>query len=630
MELPHTFGKYELVQLLGEGGMASVYRAAMSGPGGFRKQVALKLLKRQVSEVEQMVELLFNEARLGGLLQHNNVVEVYEFDKIDGQYYMAIEFVDGYTLSEVMARVPIGQGMPPKIVAKIAVQICQGLAYAHAAVDDQGQPMNLVHRDLKPANVMIRRDGVIKIADFGIAKAATNLSETQTGLTRGTPVYMSPEQAVGASDRPIDRRSDLFSLASVLCEAITGELVFGAPQMLQVLNKVAAADVQMALDRVTELAPAMVPVLERAWNHDRDDRYADAVEMGKHIHAVYDDLPGPAPHLASWLAAWMDVPEPSTIDQEIDSLTSAEVVGAPPLRPTEPAGAGEPDETDEPGEPAEPSPPPDPTPHTKPIQGARKPPARQEPDELPAAARLSVSMDDEPSAQGASIPPVNLPLVSPEKAAVRAITQEEPPPPRPSPKGIRPGRLTSASKPQRKKRSGFRFEHGVLVFAFVGLLFAVVFLSANDWKIPGLSDDGPPELLDPDRTETVEDATAEPGRASPRTPAPETVHAETVHAETPPQPPPPVDLGLAEDIDGNARVKRCINKHLRKNDTFAPVEVRYTVAEDGSVDSVALTAPKAVDAELGECLVAGMEKLKFRGLDLDGPTAQLHVFWHTP
>ena len=608
MELPHTFGKYELVQLLGEGGMASVYRAAMSGPGGFRKQVALKLLKRQVSEVEQMVELLFNEARLGGLLQHHNVVEVYEFDKIDGQYYMAIEFVDGYTLSEVMARVPVGQGMPPKIVAKIAVQICQGLAYAHAAVDDHGRPMNLVHRDLKPANVMIRRDGVIKIADFGIAKAATNLSETQTGLTRGTPVYMSPEQAVGATDRPIDRRSDLFSLASVLCEGITGELVFGGGQMLQVLNKVAAADVQPALVRVQELAPAMVPVLERAWVHDRDHRYADAVEMGKHIHSVYDDLPGPAPHLSAWLAAWMGTPEPSTLDQEIDSLTSAEVVGTPSLRPTGPS---------EPSEPSEPSPPPEPTHPTQPTPDPPSPPERA----LPLAARLSVSGDENLQGREVLAGPVNRPLVSPEKAAARATTQEEPPPPRRAPGRVQPGRLSQDSRPlPKKRRAGFRFEHGVLVFAFVGLLFAVVYLSANDWQIPGLSHDGPPELLDVDRTEAVQD------EAVPRI---ETATKAPADDEATP-PPPPVDLGLGEVIDGNARLQRCIKKHLRKNDTFAPVEVRYTVLADGSVTSVALASPRSVDEDLGACLVGGVEKLQFHGRDITGPTPQLHVFWHTP
>ncbi len=580
MELPRTLGKYELVQLLGEGGMASVYRASMSGPGGFRKQVALKLLKPEVSEIEQMVELLFNEARLGGLLQHNNLVETYEFDQIDGRYYMAIEFVDGYTLSEVMARVPVGQGLPPRIVAKLAVQICQGLAYAHAAVDDAGSPMNLVHRDLKPANVMIRRDGVVKIADFGIAKAATNLSQTQTGLTRGTPVYMSPEQAVGAVDRPIDRRSDLFSLASVLCEAVTGELVFGADQMLQVLNKVASADVRHALGRVDELAPPLAPILGKAWEHDRNNRFGDAVEMGREIRAVFEELPGPSPHLASWLAAWMGEPEPSTLDQEIDPLTSGEVAATAPMT----------------AQPRTPTPTPLPTvPSEEPVE--------EPPRDVPLRS-------------------VNRPLINPDKVAARPITHDEPrPDPAPSPPGVQPGRLSETSRPHEVSRRGFRVEHGLLLFAFVGLLFAVVYLSMNDWEIPGLGDDGPPALLDPDGEEGEAAEPASPAAATRHT----TVEAVAPEPATPP-PPSPVDLGLSETIDGKLKQRFCIKKYRRKNETFEPVTVRYTVLADGSVDSAALATPDQVDPDLGDCLISGMEKLKFHGKDIDGPTPQTYVF----
>ena len=608
MELPRTFGKYELLQLLGEGGMASVYRAAMSGPGGFRKQVALKLLKPEISEVEQMVELLFNEARLGGLLQHNNLVEVYEFDKTDGQYYMAIEFVDGYTLSEVMARRPVGHGLPPKIVAKLALQICKGLAYAHAAVDDRGQPMNLVHRDLKPANVMIRRDGIIKIADFGIAKAATNLSQTQTGLTRGTPVYMSPEQALGSPDKPIDRRSDLFSLASVLGEAITGELTFGGDQMLQVLNKVAAATVDPTLTRVAELAHPFVPVLRRAHAKDVKERYADAVEMGRHIRTVLDELPGPDLHLSSWLAAWMDEPEPTTLDQEIDPATSTSesLTPAPFVVPTPP--------------PATPTPSPV---STIPVARNEAPPEPR----LPSASRLSVNDDEGPASVPPSGPhrPINKPAVDPSRAASRPSIEEEAPPQPGLPyQRIQPGHLTRSAGPPAKKRSGFKAEHGVLIFAFVGLLFAVVYLSANNWKLPSTAGDSPPDLMEvggPDGSEEAEAA------APPRNTRTEVAEpATTAPVAEAPLTTKPADLGLGEDIDGNARLQRCVKKHLRKHDTLDPVTVRYTVLADGNVEGTTLTSPDQVDPDLGKCLVGGMDKLRILGRDIDGPVIQTHVF----
>jgi len=333
------------------------------------------------------------------------------------------------------------------------------------------------------------------------------------------------------------------------------------------------------------------------------------VEMGKHIHAVFEDLPGPEPHLAAWLAAWMGEPEPSTLDQEIDSLTSAEVVGAPSLRPPEPTA---------------PSPPPEPTAPAQSTPGvAEAGPASPaiDPTRLPLAARLSVSggRDSAPRSVDPFDMSVNRPLLSPERAAIRAVTLEEEPPgpaqdPAQRPSKIQPGRLTQSTAAHRgKRRSGFRFEHAVLAFAFVGLLFAVVYLSANDWKLPGISSEKPPDLLDVDREEETTGGTpAAAAQPSTRASQPPAQHS--------------ADLGLGDDIDGDGRLQRCMKKHQRQHDTFEPVEVRYTVLADGTVDGVVLADAGRVDPDLGDCLVTRMRKLRFHGKDIDGPVAQTHVF----
>ncbi len=335
-----SFGKYELIELIGEGGMASVYRAVLSGPGGFRKQVALKQIRPHIAQDEKMVQLLFNEARLGGHLRHKNIVEVYEFDQVDDTYYLAIEFVDGFTLADLLRRGGERGPLPPRIVANVSMQVCQALAYAHAALDDQGRPMRLVHRDLKPANVMVRRDGLVKLADFGIAKAETNVTHTTTGLTRGTPAYMSPEQVTGGRSAPLDHRSDLFSLSAIVAELLTCDRAFDDEQMLDLMNRIASADVGVALDRVARLAPAFLPVLRTAFQRMPVDRFEDAAVMGKEIRRIYDRLPPSEERLSAWLTDWMgdtagtsvspDAPTALVGDDALVSPTPGAAAQSPP------------------------------------------------------------------------------------------------------------------------------------------------------------------------------------------------------------------------------------------------------------------------------------------------------------
>ena len=325
------FGQYVLVEEVGVGGMARVYRAVRSGPMGFRKEVAIKQILPQAAKDKKQIRALINEARLGGFLHHRNIVEVFEFNQVDDLYYIAMEFVDGYSLEQILRRIPLKGKLPPRIALAIALQLCQGLAYAHSAEDDAGKPMNLIHRDLKPGNVMVDRRGVVKIMDFGVARAETNLFTTQTlGMTKGTPAYMSPEQTTGGTQDPLDRRSDLFSAGSLIAEIITGEVSFHATKLYEVLRKIADGETAPALKRVRQQLPEMEPVLRRALKLRPDARYPDAEALGADIQAVYDELPGDE-ELGPWLESFMDGPSPEMSPLSRSEIEISPLPGAPEL-----------------------------------------------------------------------------------------------------------------------------------------------------------------------------------------------------------------------------------------------------------------------------------------------------------
>ncbi len=297
-----TFGRYILKEVVGEGAMARVYRAVRSGPMGFRKVVAIKVVHPAVAADDRIIRALINEARVGGFLRHRNLVEVYEFDQTDGRYYIAMELVDGHSLASVTERIPDQGFMPPRTVALIAKQICDGLAFAHDAVDDDWKPLKLVHRDLKPENITIMHSGVVKIIDWGIAKATINLfTTTGSGVTKGTPVYMSPEQIEGTR---IDRRSDLFSVASIVVEMITGRPAFHGANLSEMVENVVEADATRALTGVEKRMPEMVPILERALQKNPEDRYPSAAIMSYEISSLYEPLPSEE-SLGRWVNAWV-------------------------------------------------------------------------------------------------------------------------------------------------------------------------------------------------------------------------------------------------------------------------------------------------------------------------------------
>lgn len=215
------FGEYHLLRRLGAGGMAEVFLAKKLGPRGFEKQLVIKRILPHLAVSERFSELFLNEARLAALIDHPNLVHVSGFGEIEGDYYLAMEFVDGTTIADLLAMFGT---LTPGVAARVAIDLCAALAAIHTAVDAEGKPMQLVHRDVTPRNVMLTRDGNVKLLDFGIAVSRQDASNGAMGTKR----HMSPEQA---ANQPLDHRSDLFSLGVLMYMMITGDLPFeGVPE----------------------------------------------------------------------------------------------------------------------------------------------------------------------------------------------------------------------------------------------------------------------------------------------------------------------------------------------------------------------------------------------------------------
>ena len=286
------FGKYRIVRKLGEGAFGAVYEAVLPGPMGFTKRLAVKKLRSYlVAEDPKFVQSMVNEARIGGLLHHDNIVDVVEFDQVGENYYIAMEYVDGLTLTEVVQICRHKQTLLPRFaILKLANDVCRGLHYAHEFRGADGEPLNLVHRDLKPSNIIVNDAGTAKVLDFGIAKAASNLfNTTASAMSKGTPRYMSPEQI--SCEGPLDRRSDIFSLGAVLFELVTGRVLFDSESLPGLALKIIGGLPEAELDEAEAAFPGTRPILERALQKDPADRFQDAQAVSAALMALGQDYP---------------------------------------------------------------------------------------------------------------------------------------------------------------------------------------------------------------------------------------------------------------------------------------------------------------------------------------------------
>lgn len=274
--LPHKLGdRYELLELLGRGGMAEVYRARMLGAEGFAKMVVIKRLLPQFSHEPEIVAQFIGEARLAAMLHHDNIADIYDFGESDAAYYIAMEYLVGRDLHSVQQQVAgTGLGLAPALF--IASAICAGMEYAHGRSDDQGRPLAIIHRDLSPHNVFITSDGVVKIIDFGVAKAELYDHHTRPGMVKGKISHMSPEQLAGEE---IDHRSDIFSIGILLYEMLSGRKMYSG-DTATLLRKCLTAEYRDVAELVPDLPSAVVAVVRRALARERERRYQSCGAMG--------------------------------------------------------------------------------------------------------------------------------------------------------------------------------------------------------------------------------------------------------------------------------------------------------------------------------------------------------------
>ena len=293
---PDRFDQYQLVEKIASGGMAELYKAKRSGVEGFQKIVAIKKILPHMADEEQFIAMFADEAKLAAQLNHPNIVHIYDLGKIDsGGYFIAMEYVEGRDLRAILqAGRETGTPLPVPLAIYVASKVASALDYAHRRREADGRELGIVHRDVSPQNILISHEGDIKLCDFGIAKAASKASITDAGALRGKLLYMSPEQAWG---KPIDRRSDLFSLGVVLSEMLTGEKLFRGDSDLTVLEKVRAAEVAAPSAVNSEVPRALDAIVLKALARDTEGRHGNASDLLRDLESVlysYSPAPGSA------------------------------------------------------------------------------------------------------------------------------------------------------------------------------------------------------------------------------------------------------------------------------------------------------------------------------------------------
>jgi serine/threonine protein kinase/Flp pilus assembly protein TadD len=273
---PEKFGKYQLLQKIAVGGMAELYRSKVTRAHGFEKLVAIKKILPHLTDQGNLVKAFIDEAKLAALLQHENIVQIYDFGSIDDEYFIAMEYLFGKDLRKLTHKArKTAAPLDLENTLYIVSRICAGLDYSHNLKDLQGKPLNIIHRDINPQNIFLTYEGQVKIIDFGIAKAASHNSTTHEGLIKGKLAYMSPEQATG---KTIDHRSDIFSTGIILYELLAGRRMFEGETM-EVYSLVREARYE-PLDKLMPDLPAQLhEIVERALAKEPDQRYQTCGEM---------------------------------------------------------------------------------------------------------------------------------------------------------------------------------------------------------------------------------------------------------------------------------------------------------------------------------------------------------------
>jgi serine/threonine-protein kinase len=264
--------------------MASVHLARMDGPGGFQKWVAIKRIHPHLSADECFIQMFLDEARIAARISHPNVATVFELGRQGNTYWIAMEYLHGEPLREIMRRIgDLGGPMPPEIAARIIADAAEGLHSAHELLGRNGEKLNLIHRDVTPHNLFVTYDGATKVVDFGIAKWNSGMSNTRAGTLKGKLAYMSPEQVHGGA---IDRRTDIFALGVVIWELTTGQRLFRVDSDLGTLAKVRECEIPRPSTIVRAYPIDLENIVMKALSKNREDRFATAREFSRALQRL--------------------------------------------------------------------------------------------------------------------------------------------------------------------------------------------------------------------------------------------------------------------------------------------------------------------------------------------------------
>ncbi len=312
--------------------MAEVFKGLLGGIGGFSRFVAIKKILPHLAEDQRFLEMFSSEARLALQLNHANIVQTLELDQHKGDHFIAMEYIAGkdlLSLHNYFRRQK--QRMAVDLIAYIAARVAGALDYAHRKRGEDGQPLNVIHRDISPQNVLISFDGVVKLIDFGIAKARSNEHEpTQAGVLKGKFGYMSPEQVLG---NPIDQRSDIFSLGTVIHEMLTGQRLFFGENQFQTLDLVEKAQVSPPSKSNPEVNHHLDHIIQKALAREPDQRYSSAAALAEDLERYLHSRGQSLSHrpLSDWMAkhfseqiaeekekngGWIDLSQPEEEDEE--------------------------------------------------------------------------------------------------------------------------------------------------------------------------------------------------------------------------------------------------------------------------------------------------------------------------
>ncbi len=279
IEKMDRIGPYLLHQKVARGGMAELFLADYVREDGFRRKVAVKRILPHLAGNQDFIKMFTREARVAALLQHPNIVQIFDYGNIENAYFIAMEYIDGKNLGEILST--LKQGLSAERAVFIISEICKGLDYSHNKKDENtGEPFKIVHRDISPQNLLISYQGEVKISDFGISTARSEPSLTQAGVVKGKLAYLSPEQAVG---EPVDHRADIYALGLVFYETLTGKRVYPFSSDVEAIRMIPKMDIEPLSNSVSGIPEELNRIVMKCLEKQKDLRYQSAA-------AIYTDL----------------------------------------------------------------------------------------------------------------------------------------------------------------------------------------------------------------------------------------------------------------------------------------------------------------------------------------------------